>query len=473
MSSEREAIPKGGKNDSKDTNGEKNGNSAETLATSGNDKEKLSLGEIAAIDGEIAKAKTDQLQLLHNLFYDKNGTGPQIKRNIRKFAGFEESDKQKKLDQLLTFDIQAIKQTSTILAIQDIKKDDTKEIISSAIIDFLMAPTGKTFEEFQKDEPEDEEKEEEGEAEDEEDDEEEEEQEIKSKPKKGRGSSNSAGRPKRATASRVWTNDYGSSEDEEIEEARPRVGRKKRGGDSDSGSDYNPSGGGSDSEGDRRKSSRNSVPTRPTRGGRGRRGRGSESEEESEEESEDFSEEEVVPAKKKKNVPNRSTPKRGAAQRGRKRKQETESEEEPSEEDEEEEMESDDSEKQKKTNRKSATPKSSLQKKASKGRPKRAAPTVSKKKRKVASSDEEEPEDMGESEDDEPLKKPPKRNTSEDGTPTDDEIKKLLKDILAEANLEEITMKTVCKKVYAHYPNHDLSQRKDFIKQTVKSLIAA
>jgi hypothetical protein len=31
--------------------------------------------------------------------------------------------------------------------------------------------------------------------------------------------------------------DYGSSEDEEIEEAKPRVGRKKRGDDSDSGSD--------------------------------------------------------------------------------------------------------------------------------------------------------------------------------------------------------------------------------------------
>lgn len=78
---------------------------------------------------------------------------------------------------------------------------------------------------------------------------------------------------------------------------------------------------------------------------------------------------------------------------------------------------------------------------------------------------------MSEEDDDEPLKKPPtKKGSSADGAPTDDDIKKLLKDILAEANLEEITMKTVCKKVYAHYPNHDLSQRKDFIKQTVKSV---
>jgi protein DEK len=112
----------------------------------------------------------------------------------------------------------------------------------------------------------------------------------------------------------------------------------------------------------------------------------------------------------------------------------------------------------------------------SKGRPKRAAPPASKKKRKPASSEEEddEPEDDEPSEDDdEPLKKPPKKAAAggdKDGSPSDDDIKKLLKDILAEANLEEITMKTVCKKVYAHYPNHDLSARKDFIKQTVKSV---
>lgn len=89
----------------------------------------------------------------------------------------------------------------------------------------------------------------------------------------------------------------------------------------------------------------------------------------------------------------------------------------------------------------------------------------------MSSGDEDEPE-ISEEDDDEPLKKPPAKKSAAhvDGTPSDEDIKKLLKDILAEANLEEITMKTVCKKVYAHYPNHDLSQRKDFIKQTVKSV---
>jgi hypothetical protein len=50
-----------------------------------------------------------------------------------------------------------VKQTATILALVDIKADETKENIAKEIVDFLMSPTGKTFEEVQKDEPEPEE----------------------------------------------------------------------------------------------------------------------------------------------------------------------------------------------------------------------------------------------------------------------------------------------------------------------------
>lgn len=53
----------------------------------------------------------------------------------------------------------------------------------------------------------------------------------------------------------------------------------------------------------------------------------------------------------------------------------------------------------------------------------------------------------------------------------DEEIKKYVKQILEGANLEEITMKTVCKQVYSHYPDFDLAHKKDFIKATVKSVI--
>ncbi|OWR44487.1 hypothetical protein KGM_204526 [Danaus plexippus plexippus] len=73
-----------------------------------------------------------------------------------------------------------------------------------------------------------------------------------------------------------------------------------------------------------------------------------------------------------------------------------------------------------------------------------------------------EEEESGE-EDDEPTDKKAKR------PPTDEEIKKYVKQILEGANLEQITMKTVCKQVYSHYPDFDLAHKKDFIKATVKS----
>lgn len=52
----------------------------------------------------------------------------------------------------------------------------------------------------------------------------------------------------------------------------------------------------------------------------------------------------------------------------------------------------------------------------------------------------------------------------------DEEIKSFVKKILDGANLEQITMKTVCKQVYEKYPDHDLAQKKDLIKDTVKSV---
>lgn len=63
QASDKETIPKDDKKEdetAKDTNGDKNGDTSASNA-------KLSLGEIAAIDGEIAKAKTEQLQVLHNV----------------------------------------------------------------------------------------------------------------------------------------------------------------------------------------------------------------------------------------------------------------------------------------------------------------------------------------------------------------------------------------------------------------------
>uniref|UniRef100_A0A1B6FWA8 DEK-C domain-containing protein n=1 Tax=Cuerna arida TaxID=1464854 RepID=A0A1B6FWA8_9HEMI len=68
--------------------------------------------------------------------------------------------------------------------------------------------------------------------------------------------------------------------------------------------------------------------------------------------------------------------------------------------------------------------------------------------------------------DEEPLAKKTKKG------PSDEEIKKYLESILNGANLENITMKNVCSDVYEHWKGHDLIKRRDFIKETVKSLIS-
>jgi len=81
------------------------------------------------------------------------------------------------------------------------------------------------------------------------------------------------------------------------------------------------------------------------------------------------------------------------------------------------------------------------------------------KKRKPAASDES-------SEDEAPLVK--KSNVP----PTDAELKKVVSAILKDADLEEVTMKSVVRQVYDKYSSFDLSSRKDFIKGTVKELIS-
>ncbi|XP_014017139.1 protein DEK isoform X2 [Salmo salar] len=70
------------------------------------------------------------------------------------------------------------------------------------------------------------------------------------------------------------------------------------------------------------------------------------------------------------------------------------------------------------------------------------------------------------SDDDEPLIKMIKK------PPTDEQLKETVKRLLKDANLEEMTMKKICQKVYDTYPDYDLTSRKDYVKQTVKTLIS-
>ncbi|XP_052257415.1 protein DEK-like isoform X1 [Dreissena polymorpha] len=102
-------------------------------------------------------------------------------------------------------------------------------------------------------------------------------------------------------------------------------------------------------------------------------------------------------------------------------------------------------------------------------------PTPKKKaaKAKPAEDEEEEVSDISSDSEDEPLvKEKEKKETKKKQPPTNEEIKDLIKNMLDDANLEEVTMKTVLKDVFAKYPGFDLTDRKEFIKNTVKKLIS-
>ncbi|XP_049290053.1 protein DEK isoform X2 [Anopheles funestus] len=468
------------------------------------------LGSIALIDSNITKAKVEDLQTLHTVLYDETAKTMVLRRNLRKFGGFDfkpsSAAYRSRVLNTGKLDVKKLVQVAEILALE---KKGSKEELVERICTFLQKPDG--------DEELPEEMGEEEEEEDKEEDEEmsEEEEAPKKKtpskrgavPARGRDSAKStSGRPKRSTAGRGYQDnslyvDYSTSEQEEEETVKVGRGRRARRG-SDSGSDYNPSAG-SDSDAGKRRSSR--APARGSRtSARNVRKRYSDDESEESASDDDFSEDD---RRKKKTTParGRGRPSTAAGSRqslrgrGRKRKAETESEEEESE----PEIDSDDSDQPK---RKSVTKSSGRGSVAGannnaknsspakgRGQPRRAAAVNSAKKsrrggRGRSSSgdddeeedeedeeEEEEPElDDNESEDEKPLVKKAKQDKESDAAapPSEDDIKEYLKEILEEANLEEITMKTVCKKVYAKYPEHDLSHKKDFIKATVKSLIS-
>ncbi|XP_042628921.1 protein DEK-like isoform X1 [Cyprinus carpio] len=91
------------------------------------------------------------------------------------------------------------------------------------------------------------------------------------------------------------------------------------------------------------------------------------------------------------------------------------------------------------------------------------ADSSSNRRKKQASKSKDESES---SDDDQPLIKMVKK------PPTEEQLKEAIKDLLKNANLEEVTMKQITRQVYDKYPDFDLSSRKEFIRETVKGLIS-
>ncbi|XP_072008567.1 protein DEK isoform X2 [Engystomops pustulosus] len=150
----------------------------------------------------------------------------------------------------------------------------------------------------------------------------------------------------------------------------------------------------------------------------------------------------------------------------KKEKEESSDEKESEEEVEEEEQEDDEEPPKKVVKKEKSKPKtaSKSKKSANSSNIKKADSSTTNKSTKSSKKDESESED--DSSDDEPLIKKVNK------PPTDDDLRETIKKLLAEANLEEVTMKQICKKVSEGYPNCDLSSRKKFIKATVTELLS-
>ncbi|XP_066539189.1 protein DEK isoform X2 [Hoplias malabaricus] len=115
----------------------------------------------------------------------------------------------------------------------------------------------------------------------------------------------------------------------------------------------------------------------------------------------------------------------------------------------------------KKTKKKPTVQKKTAPKPVSKS--KKADSSSSNRKRNTASKSKVKSDS---SDDDVPLIKMTKK------PPNNEQLQDAIKGLLKSANLEVVTMKKICQQVYDLYPEFDLTDKKDFIKDTVKELIS-
>lgn len=101
----------------------------------------IALGEIPRIDASISRFRNEDLRLLHRLLFRTPGKSSVIKRNVKKFNGFDfkkDSDEYaKKVAAAHKFEL---KQLKSICEMLDLEKKGTKDEIVERCIDFLIEP---------------------------------------------------------------------------------------------------------------------------------------------------------------------------------------------------------------------------------------------------------------------------------------------------------------------------------------------
>ncbi|KAK7867042.1 hypothetical protein R5R35_005682 [Gryllus longicercus] len=334
------------------------------------------LGSIPRIESNLQRSKLDSLKPLHKLLFNRAGRASLLKKNIRKFNGFDfdkDSDQfAKKKQTLLKYDMKSLKELCSIMDLKiSLKRDELVE----TLMNFLLKPEDS-----------------------------------------GKGA-NIKPRPKRTARANNKT--YSESDDEQEERKSSRRGKKKLASLKEASSEDD------DEDDEKDKADKKDADEDEDNAS-----------DDGKKEKDDKENDSVEDAK------------------------ENDSEDDDDDDDDAKDQESDDSEETSSKSKKGGRAGKNNKKQAAK-KPKPATKKAEKKQslKKKAKSDEE-------SSADEPSTKKLK------APPTDEEIKSYVKQILEGANLEETTMKIVCKQVYAHYPEFDLAHKKDFIKTTVKSLIS-
>ncbi|XP_071448526.1 protein DEK-like isoform X3 [Hetaerina americana] len=339
----------------------------------------VQLGEIPRIESVIQKHTSETLKPLYKVLFNRPGKLSLVKRNIRKFNGFDfkvgSDEYLKKRASVVKLDMRSLKSICSTL---DLGSSGSREDLVDNVLTFLMEPKDKKKQPLK--------------------------DSKKTKKVAAKSSPSSSKKTKRKSNSTARRKKKADSDDDEENES---------------------------------------------------------SEDEMELDDKDSSEDEKKNLSEKKN--------KSSGEKKDSSDEKKESSDEMKESSDEDEEDSDEKKKKKKApkkkpvaNAKKPAPKKIEPKKVETTK-KVDAKTAEKKKRKEKESDVKSD---GASSEDEPLVKKTKM------PPTDEEIKCFVKQILEGANLEEITMKTVCKQVYAAYPEFDLAHKKDFIKTTVKSLIS-
>nr|XP_046158323.1 protein DEK-like isoform X2 [Oncorhynchus gorbuscha] len=373
------------------------------------------LGDIARVNHHLGKLKVPDLKPLHTILFDMPGKIATMRKNMRLFNGFPfEVDSEpyiKKKERMMKITCVRLR---TICKVLDLEKGGNQSVLIDRIMTFLMSPriSGKPVISKRKKKSK---------------------KNIstkdsKSKTKaKAKSISSSPRKVKAESKSKAIVTDSSSDEDDDDDDDDDEQGVTVEQDESDAEKKSEKSG------------KREKVTT-----------------DEDTDDSEDYDDEDPKsnPAAKGKRTPakKRAQPAKKAAPAKKKTKDSDQSESDSDKDDEDEKDSESEVEKPKK---KPAAKRAALAKT-------KKADSSSNKQKNTANKGNA----LDSSDDDEPLIKMIKK------PPTDEQLKETVKRLLKDANLEEMTMKKICQKVYDTYPEYDLTSRRDYVKQTVKTLIS-